>query len=219
MELKRFVSPMLDQNMYAVCEGTHCFIVDPYDGAGSDEFIQGLAVDFLLVTHEHYDHISGVNAFKEKYGAHLYANQKCDEHMRKPTKNYSKYFEAYMKFQQGVELRDLTIDPAYSCCADHIIEDEYAMDWLGHRVFIKSAPGHSAGGNLIFLDDACIFSGDCMLPPELPAARFPGGDNKAFEAVTLPYLRSLDKMLTVYPGHGDSFTLKDFHLLQKEADF
>ena len=71
--------------------------VDPHDGRGTDEFLSGLTVDFLLVTHEHYDHISGVNGFKERYGVSLYANQKCDENMRKPTKNYSKYFEAYMK--------------------------------------------------------------------------------------------------------------------------
>lgn len=218
MEIKRFVSPMLDQNMYAVCEGRRCFVIDPYDGKGSDEFLDGLTVDFLLVTHEHYDHISGVNAFKAKYGAQLYANRKCDANMRRPTKNYSKYFEAYIKFQQGVELGDIVFDPAYSCCAESIIDDAYTMDWQGHKIFIKSAPGHSAGGSLIFLDDGCMFSGDCMLPPEIPAARFPGGDHKAFETVTLPYLRSLNKMLTVYPGHGDSFLLKDFYLLQGEAD-
>lgn len=219
MEIKRFLSPMLDQNMYAVCEGKHCFVIDPYDGEGSDEFLRGLTVDFLLVTHEHYDHISGVNEFKKKYGACLYANQKCDEHMRKPTKNYSKYFEAYVKFQKGIEIGNLKINSNYACCADQVIEDEYSMDWLGHRIFIKLAPGHSAGSNLIFLDDTYVFSGDCMLPPEVPAARFPGGDNKAFEAITLPYLRSLDGMLTVYPGHEGSFYLKDFHMLQKEADF
>lgn len=218
MEIRRFISPMLEQNMYAVCEGTHCFVVDPYDGKGSEEFLRGLTVDFLLVTHEHYDHISGVNAFKEKYGACMYANQKCDANMRRPTKNYSKYFEAYVKFQKGVEIGDLNIDSAYSCCAECIIEDEYTMAWQGHRLLIKLAPGHSAGSNLIFLDDGCMFSGDCMLPPELPAARFPGGDNKAFEAVTLPYLKSLDGTIRAYPGHGDSFLLKDFHLLQKGAD-
>lgn len=218
MEIRRFISPMLEQNMYAVCEGTHCFVVDPYDGRGTDEFLSGLTVDFLLVTHEHYDHISGVNGFKERYGVSLYANQKCDENMRKPTKNYSKYFEAYMKFQKGVKIGDLKIDSAYSCCAEHIFADGYTMDWRGHRIMIKLAPGHSAGSNLIFLDDAGVFSGDCLLPPELPAARFPGGDSRAFDEITLPYLKTLNGMITAYPGHGDSFRLKDFHLLQKEAD-
>lgn len=219
MELKRFVSPLLDQNMYVVCEEGHCIVIDPYDCPESERLLDGLQLDFMMVTHEHYDHISGVNAFKSRYKIPLYANSICDKNMQNTRKNFAKYEEAYLRFQKGVvieKIESLPIDARYTCCADVIIEDGHTMEWMGHRIFIKMSPGHSAGSNLIFLDDDYLFSGDCMLPSEIPAARFPGGDPQAFEEITLPYLKSLDGDIMAYPGHYDRFRLKDFHLLQKE---
>ena len=221
IELKRFVSPLLDQNMYVVCEGGHCIVIDPYNSLESEQLLEGLQPDFMMVTHEHYDHISGVNAFKKYYRIPLYANSTCNTNMQNPRKNFAKYEESYLNFQKGVSIEEkeiLSVDARYTCHADFILEDGQTLDWRGHRIFVKMSPGHSAGSNLIFLDEFCMFSGDCMLPPNIPAARFPGGDPRAFREITLPYLKSLDGNTVVHPGHYDSFHLKEFHLLQKEAD-
>ena len=221
MELKRFVSPLLDQNMYVVCESGHCIIIDPYDCPESEKLLDGLQPDFMLVTHEHYDHISGVNAFKSRYEIPLYANSLCNKNMQNPRKNFAKYEDAYLRFQKGVvieKIEMIPIDAQYTCRAEVIVEDEQTLEWMGHSLFIKMSPGHSAGSNLIFLDNTEVFSGDCMLPPDIPIARFPGGDLQAFEEITLPYLKSLDGNIKVYPGHYDNFRLKDFYLLRKGAD-
>ncbi len=222
MELKRFVSPLLDQNMYVVCEDGHCIIIDPYDCPESERLLEGLQPDFMLVTHEHYDHISGVNAFKSRYEIPLYANSICNKNMQNPKKNFARYEDAYLRFQKGVVIENIEIipiDARYTCCAEVIVEDGQTLAWKGHSVFIKMSPGHSAGSNLIILDGAYVFSGDCMLPPNIPIARFPGGDPQAFEEITLPYLRTLDGNIMIYPGHYDSFRLKAFYLFQKEADY
>lgn len=222
MEIKCFVSPLLDENMYIICENGHCIIIDPYDCPESEQLLDGLRPDFMLVTHEHYDHISGVNAFKSRYKVPLYANNICNKNMQNPRKNFAKYEEAYLNFQKGVVIeqkKKIPLDEKYTCCADFIVEDGQTLEWMGHSIFIKMSPGHSAGSNLIILDAFHMFSGDCMLPPDIPAARFPGGNPQAFQEITLPYLESLDGNITVYPGHYDSFRLKDFHLLQREADF
>ena len=86
MEIKRVVSPLLDSNMYIVSENNHCIIIDPYNDEQVIQLFSGLTPDFMLVTHEHYDHISGVNAYKERFGIPLYANRLCDKNLQLPSK-------------------------------------------------------------------------------------------------------------------------------------
>lgn len=218
MEIKRYVSPMLDHNMYVISEGEHCIIIDPYYSEDSARLLAGLRLDFMLATHEHYDHISGVNEFKARYGVLLYASGLCGQNLKSPSKNLAKYFEAYFSFQRGVaakKMNDAVIDPRYVCRADIIVEDGQILEWVGHRILVKSSPGHSPGSTLFMMDDMVMFSGDCMLSEDIPVTRFPGGDKKAYEQITLPYLRSLNGDIVVYPGHGDSFQLKTFYRLSE----
>jgi glyoxylase-like metal-dependent hydrolase (beta-lactamase superfamily II) len=106
------------------------------------------------------------------------------------------------------------VDDQYSCHADIIVEDGQMLDWEGHQILIKMAPGHSAGSNLIIIDDNAMFSGDCMLSESVPAARFPGGDPKAFQEIVLPYLKSMNQDIQVYPGHYDAFCLREYYILK-----
>ena len=98
MKIITCTTPLLEQNMYIVEEGKHCIVIDPYYDEKTAVLLEGKIVDLLLVTHEHYDHISGVNKFKELYGCKLLSNSKCDNNLQRPAKNFSKYFEAYYEF-------------------------------------------------------------------------------------------------------------------------
>ncbi len=219
MEIRRFISPLLNQNMYVLEDNGHSIIIDPYFDERSCALLQNSTLDFMLVTHEHYDHISGVNAFKAKYDVPLYANEKANCNMQKPTKNCAKFYEAYLKIQRGVILEKLpSVDAAYVCKADILWKDKHVMTWQGHRFFFKMVPGHSDGSSLIIVDDTIVFSGDCMLAEDIPVTRFPGGNRRDFEDITLPYLRVMDKNLVVYPGHEDSFRLGEHYLLQTGED-
>ena len=63
--------------------------------------------------------------------------------------------------------------------------------WQHNTVFIKMVPGHSEGGNFIFLNENILFSGDILLDESVPAAKFPGGSPKEFTDVALPYINTL----------------------------
>lgn len=212
MEIQRFVSPLLEENMYVVSEDGHAIIVDPHVSQAADAMLQGVRVDFMLATHEHYDHISGVNEYKRRYRAPLYANAVCNRNMQNPAKNFAKYEEAYLSIQSGVSVEGIVVDSRYACEADRVLEDGEVLDWMGHRIRVKMAPGHSEGSNLLFFDEATMFSGDTMLPKEVPAARFPGGNPKRFSQETVPYLRSLPGDMMVYPGHGERLFLREYYL-------
>ena len=110
MKIITCTTPLLEQNMYIVEEGKHCIVIDPYYDEKTAVLLEGKIVDLLLVTHEHYDHISGVNKFKELYGCKLLSNSKCDNNLQRPAKNFSKYFEAYYEFQADLQKPDFAFD-------------------------------------------------------------------------------------------------------------
>ena len=211
MEIDRYTTPLLDSNMYVISESGHCVIIDPYFSPAAGRLLDGLKPDFMLVTHEHYDHISGVNGYKAQYGLPLYASQACSGGLADPVRNRAKFFGVWL---EALGISGQEIDPAYTCHADKIVEDGQTLPWMGHRIAVKAAPGHSAGSILIFWDESIMFSGDCLLRESIPAARFPGSDLKAFQKYTFPYLRQLEANLMVFPGHYGCFRLGDHHLLR-----
>jgi len=215
MEIDRCTSPLLDSNMYVISENGHCVIIDPYFSPEVDRLFLGLTPDFMMVTHEHYDHISGVNGYKERYELPLYASQVCDECLRDPARNRAKYFGAWLEVQGLVGRK---VDSDYSCQADKIVKDGQTLPWMGHLIMFRSAPGHSIGSTLILLDGEILFSGDCLLRKSVPASRLPGSDPEAFQKSTLPYLRQLDGNTLVFPGHYGCFRLRDHHLFQAAGE-
>lgn len=211
MKIITCTTPLLEQNMYIVEEGKHCIVIDPYYDEKTAVLLEGKIVDRLLVTHEHYDHISGVNKFKELHGCKLLSNSKCDHNLQRPAKNFSKYFEAYYEFQADLKKPDFAFDSNYSCSADELFDDSITFTWQRNTVFIKVVPGHSEGGNFIFFNENTLFSGDILLDESVPAAKFPGGNSKKFTDVALPYINSLPPDIVVYPGHGHSFVLREYY--------
>lgn len=218
MKILTYSTPLLGQNMYIVEERGHCLIIDPYYDEGVAKLLQDKIVDIMLVTHEHYDHISGVNQFKKYFGCKLLANIECNYNLQKPTKNFSKYFEAYYEFQADLKKPDFPFESNYICCADEIFEESIRFQWQDNTLYLKQVPGHSEGGNFIFLNTSVLFSGDILLDEAVPAAKFPGGNPKAFAEIALPYINTLPPNLLVYPGHGESFILNTYYGYNREKE-
>lgn len=211
MNIITYTTPLLGQNMYIIEKGKHCLVIDPYFDNKVQDLLKDKIVDLMLVTHEHYDHISGVNQFKKYFGCKLLANIRCDRNLRNPRKNFSKYFEAYYEFQGDLKKPDFPVESDYKCYAEETFDESILIKWCGSNVHIKMIPGHSEGGNFIFLNESILFSGDILLDEDVPAAKFPGGDAKAFVDVSLPYINTLSANLMVYPGHGSPFVLKKYY--------
>lgn len=210
MKIITFTTPLLDQNMYIIQEDAHCIVIDPYFDENIAKILEDKIVDLLLVTHEHYDHISGVNRFKELFGCKLIANSKCNRNLQKPTKNFSKYFEAYYEFQADLKKPAFPFESNYACIADIIFEGNTCIEWRSNLIYLKEVPGHSEGGNFIFLNNKILFSGDLLIDESIPASKFPGGNSKDFKEIAIPYINSLSPDIIVYPGHGEKFVLENY---------
>ena len=203
MRIKRIDSGLLHSNMYVVVDNGHAIIIDPcknIDGAAE------LVVDYIIVTHEHYDHISGVNEWKQATGAPLICSKACAAGLKDPRKNMSRYFDVFCEMQTWVPIDSRDIEAVeYSCQADMTFEDSARIDWQEHVIRLVALPGHSAGSIGIVLDETDFFSGDSLLENLETELRFPGGSKKKWSEIGKPRTESLADGKRVWPGHFDSF--------------
>lgn len=205
MEIRRYDSGLLASNMFVIVENGHAVVIDPARDLSPGE---GLTVDLLLVTHEHYDHISGVNAWKEAFGAPLLCSEACAERLPDPKKNQARFFDALCRIQSWIKLDSIPeIESEYICEADRTFRDEMVFTWQGHSIRLLEIPGHSPGSIGIFVDDVHFFSGDSLLENMETELRFPGGSRRQWAEIGEVRVRAVPKGSTVWPGHFESFVL------------
>ena len=210
IEIKRFAMPGILSNMYAVEIDRTAIIIDPNIYSEGISYIRerGINNAFVLLTHEHYDHICGVEQLRNEIdNISVICTRKCSENIIDPKKNLSRYFEMLM--MEIGEFSDLFFDKEYSCTADKVFEDKYEFKLGGHRILMIEAPGHSQGGCICILDDGIIFTGDNLVEGHGVKCRFPGGNKRSFIQHTLPLFESINNDCYVFPGHGKPGLYKD----------
>lgn len=212
MTITTFATPYLRSNMYLIVENGHGIIIDPCDDSDFCGEIekQTQEIDYILLTHEHYDHISGTNALRKRFGCPVLCGAVCGERIRNSVDNFSHYFQAFVSIQTGETIsEDLIIDEKYATYADETFAEERELLWQDHLMILRETPGHSPGSICALTDDEILFSGDSLLPSGQAMVRFPGSNKRKYESETLPWLRSLSPRITVYPGHYEPFRLGD----------
>lgn len=168
----------------------------------------------ILLTHEHYDHTSGVNWLKDNTKADLFCQKECAssiscKEMNNPAliafvlavEDRKDGGHRYMEFKR--EFKPYTIDTDSTF-------DNHRYFTIGDFDFqVYSTPGHCPGAACYQLFEKIVFTGDTLLQYDPVITRFPESDKVTFESVALPYLQNLPKDCIIMPGHGDPFILKD----------
>lgn len=206
MNIRRYESDLLSSNMYIVEESGHAVVLDPFQDTVA---VQGLIIDRIILTHEHYDHISGVNLFKEKTGAPVFCSKACAENIQAPSRNLANHFKEFCELQSWITLDKIpNSDPKYSCVADIFFEQEAVWKWRGHEWHLFELPGHSMGSIGILLDGTHFFSGDSLMENSEIELRMPGGSRKKWKEIGEPRLKQIPDGIRVYPGHFEDFIYK-----------
>lgn len=167
-------------------------------------------IDYVILTHEHYDHISGVNYFHEKSNAKIICSSVCGVNIQNSNINFSAIFRETFQIRtsEGVSSEIQSIN--YTCTADITFKNDFYLHWQGHELYLFETPGHSAGSICIIVDNKYLFCGDSLFKDYATATRLPGGSTKAWKYVSFPNINTLSKDLIVYPGHSDDFVLRDY---------
>lgn len=207
MEMTSFAGHYIDERMYLLREGTSVILIDAVKNESADRFLRKINPDEIqiILTHEHIDHIYGVNDLKGKFPCRVLCSKKCGLAIEDFKLNLARYREVILG--KYADCSDLDIN--YRCTADITFEGEYSFEWQGHLFRLRETPGHSEGSVCILYDDNAVFTGDTLLKNDPIITRLPGGARDKYKKYTLPYLQSLSPDIFVYPGHGESARLKD----------
>ena len=211
MELKieRIVDAQTTGNCYILIEGGSALIIDPNNYEQIEEVLKKnqATPEMVLLTHEHGDHISGLNALREHYRFETIASLPCSQRIQNIRSNLSRIFGVYLIFITGERVRDY---PKFVCeAADVTFEDRLLFAWREHSFEMTRTPGHSPGSSAIYMDGKILFSGDSLFNDREVVVRFDGGSEDDYLTKAKPYYEALPEDTLVYPGHGERFVITD----------
>jgi hydroxyacylglutathione hydrolase len=204
----RLTDPVTTSNCYIIKSAEHVLIIDPNDFIKIDHLLQShcWTPDWVLLTHEHCDHISGLNELRQYYTVKVLTSKACSLGIQSTTLNMTRIMETYLYFKSGGTL--LAKYPKFTCSpADVTFEDSFDLNWHEYHFHFISVPGHTPGSVCILVNGKTLFSGDYFLPGEEVATRLPGGNAEIYEKQGKNILRSLPENIWTFPGHGNPFLL------------
>ena len=201
MYIKKLTWNFLDSNLYLLEEDGHLLAIDFIDNKMAIQECREASSVTILLTHEHFDHICGLNKLRNAVPCQVIASETCSKKIQGNKANMSLYAETMAELARKQCPQYLV--PFVCQKADIIFDKSFAFHWMGHSVECFSTPGHSAGSSCFLIDDM-LFVGDTILENKL-MVKFPGSSKKIFKEITVPLLESLlARVKVVYPGHGDA---------------
>lgn len=193
MKVYKIVNSFIDENTYIIYENDSCIIVDP----GSDvdkvfSFIEEhqLKKVYIYLTHAHVDHIIGVSAIQEKYNAPVYLYEDELDLLKNPRSNLAKRVNVDIDIKNVTTFKDKIEIPGFDIKFHHV-------------------PGHTSGHTMLEVSKLkAIFTGDFIFYREVGRCDLPTSNiNDMYNS--LDYLITLNPEFILYPGHGQSTTIKD----------
>lgn len=190
MIIEIFVKGPLENNNYLLIDEAtkDAILIDCTEP--SDDIIQkvqdyGAKLKYIILTHAHFDHVLGLNYFKEKYGIKSYV-YKDDKFMLEDMNNFMNRLN-----MPKVEIQNV----------DGVLSDGEELPFGNYKVKVIHTPGHSKGSCCYLIDDK-LFSGDTIFYESLGRTDLIGGSQLEIEKSLNKVIKMLDDSVEIYPGHG-----------------
>lgn len=212
-----FKFPYILSNMYMIVDRDNhsALIVDPCQNEEALRLLTHADVRkiWIILTHEHFDHISGIPWIRERFQTKIICHENAVQ--AKSQQRNSRPVLAYMMREKQGDQEEMknffrTYKP-FQYQAAKVCKEQLTFHWNMHEISLIHAPGHSPASILIQFDGKYVFTGDSLIPNIPVITRFPGGDQVVYESITLPILRSIGPDRFILPGHGEPVV---YHKLQ-----
>jgi hydroxyacylglutathione hydrolase len=197
----RAVPPFLKNGFVLGCEHTReAVLIDPGDEVEAllDILrVRRLVVRYLLLTHGHVDHVSGVARAKRELGVPI-----CMHRGDLPL------YEHAVEFGEFFGLKVAAPPPI-----DIFYDDGHEMLTFGRfEIRVHHTPGHCPGGVCLQVGPAGepglqLFVGDTLFAGSIGRTDLPGGDYPTLMRSIRQVLLAFGDDAEVHPGHGPSTTI------------
>lgn len=192
-------------NMYLIKgENQEAILFDVSDYSRVRNIIQEnkLKIKYVILSHGHFDHISGLNQLRQENDCKVISTNSCSKVLGNPRKNLSRY--------KRIIWPDATDGLEVVCKeADITFESEMKIYWSKHEILIFQTKGHSDDSCCMMIEES-LFSGDTILNNLYDIFRIPGADRDEFYRTTFLALKKIMQLhpkMIVYPGHGEIMKL------------
>ena len=191
MDVRMFTVGMVAENCFLFRrDGSESvLIVDPGDEPekllGAIDSL-GVALEGILLTHTHFDHVGAVAPVAKATGAEVWVPE-----MEKPVLADINSFVPWPGF-----------GPFENWDAEHTLTGGETLELAGFEIDVIFTPGHSPGHVAFSIpDEAAVFSGDVLFQGSVGRTDLPGGDWPTLLESIRTLVDTLPPETTVYPGH------------------
>lgn len=199
IQIKRFITPPLDNNLYILHDVHDAIIIDPSHISNEilDYFkLHTLQLKYIFITHGHFDHILATKDYLNVYPDAQVCMSKDDVYWL-DKKNYPIYMQKYIT---SINTFDIDIDLS-NCNINLIFDIQYIH-----------TPGHSKGSICFYLQSKnALFCGDLMFEGSNIGRTDLYDSNYKEISRSLKKISTLKKNVIIYPGHGNNFILNNFN--------
>ena len=153
----------------------------------------GFKINYVLLTHGHFDHILGIPEMQKTENIPVLMNKKdlfLTEHLSEMLSHFR------------------IISDVSSVRIDKFIDETTPLKIGNYSITTLSTPGHTPGGQSYYVDGK-LFSGDSLFRHSIGRTDLEGGNHSELINSVKTKLFSLPPETAVYPGHEDFTTIGD----------
>lgn len=156
------------------------------------------SVEFILLTHSHWDHSGEAHLLNTKLKAPIAIHPDDEFRLLDPNSHSI----------MALPFKLLPAKPAL------YLEDGQAIEFGEIKIEVMHTPGHTEGSVCFYIEEEeVLFSGDTLFKESIGRVDLPGGSMDKIIISIKEKLMELPDEVKVFPGHGPTTTIEDEKLI------
>jgi hydroxyacylglutathione hydrolase len=120
-------------------------------------------IDYLILTHTHFDHAENSKRIKEKYNAQIIVHKNEASYLTSGENILPKGTNVITKLIIRLFAKQFLFNAKYEPCQyDCLVDSTFDLGNIGFNAYIMHTPGHTIGSMSIIIDDIVAIVGDTM---------------------------------------------------------